>query len=106
MLVSDIEAHRALKLPAAAYHPVGDIERLSEGLRLASRQAASRGERRDWSARLAAHRWPRIARQVLEVFRSLDDRIGTAETTPQPYPSPNETSISTSPCWRNRRRLA
>lgn len=106
MLVSDIEAHRALKLPAAAYHPVGDIERLSEGLRLASRQAALRGERRDWSARLSAHRWPRIARQVLEVFRSLDDRIGTAETTPQPYPSPNETSISTSPCWRNRRRLA
>lgn len=80
VLISDIEAHLALKLPATAYHALGDIEQLSDGLRFASRRAALPGRRRDWSVKLSVHRWPRIARQVLEVFRELDARIGEAET--------------------------
>lgn len=84
VLVSDIEAHRALRLPATAYHALGDIAQLSDGLRFASRRAALPGGRRDWSARLSVYRWPRIARQVLEVFRSVDARIGAiGEATPR-----------------------
>ncbi|KQV43448.1 hypothetical protein ASE37_01125 [Rhizobium sp. Root268] len=80
VLISDIEAHRALKLPATAYHALGDIEQLCDDLRFASRRAALPGRRRDWSVKLSVYRWPRIARQVLEVFHDLDARIGEAET--------------------------
>lgn len=76
VVVSDIAPHREFGFSNGRYHAVGDVPALSARMRNVALRAVLKSDRCDWTAVLNHYRWPSIARQTLDVFRSVDPLLG------------------------------